>query len=413
MTSRKERLVEGLIDQRRATSVENLEYVLILPVWGDHHTTMLLRYCIPFLFTDGNIGAFPDQGLRVEIASRRVDFDRMRLDPNYQALARATRLRETEIDDLIDLSVPHRAMTECYLHVIRRLARPRDTVTILPTPDCILSRNALKRIVELIERGWRAVMVCGLRVTLETGGPILERLIAASPEGAGAVCERELVSVVLDHLHPISLTCDVRSDQFLTNWPSHVYWIAPDRSWLLAHCFHMHPLAVRGVPGKIDIHTTIDGDYLTELGAGPDELYICADSDELFCVELSPQSKRILGTLGSLTRRELLRFSVGYCNPLHRAFFPTAIHWRTSEATTVPADVTRQAEEFKVAVKRGSKIEELRRALEKTVRARPFLLLPGRFAWRSAQFAMRVVRHILRRSLSIARQVFGKRSAAP
>jgi hypothetical protein len=160
----------------------------------------------------------------------------------------------------------------------------------------------------------------------------------------------------------------------------------------------MHPLAVRGVPGRIDVHTTIDGDYLTELGARPEELYVCADSDEFFCVELSPESKRILGTLGRLTRRALVRFSVGYCNALHRAFFATAIHWRNSERSLVAPDVAREAEEFKAAVRRGSKIEELRRAAERTVRARPFLLLPIRLAWRSARLAMRISRHILRRA---------------
>jgi hypothetical protein len=350
---------------------QHLGYVLIVPVWGDHHTDLFLRYCIPFLLTDGNIGAFPNRKLKVHIASRRSDFARMHENANYRALAAATELIETEIDDVVDLSVPHRAMTECYLQVFRKLPRPGDTVTILPTPDCILSRNAFKKIVELIESGWRAVMVCGLRLTLETAGPLLDQMVAR-PKGAGGVSERELCSAVLDNLHPITLSCDVASNEFMVEWPSHVYWIAPDRSWLVGQCFHLHPLAVRGIPDAIDVDTTIDGDYLMGLGVDASQLYVCADSDELFCVELSPRAKRILKIVGRLTARKLVRFSLG-CNPLHVQFFARSIRWRGLREPQIPERVARQSLEFGRALKRGSKAEELRHAALLTLRRHPRL----------------------------------------
>ncbi len=167
-------------------------------------------------------------------------------------------------------------MSECYLNAVRELPDPDNTVTIFPTPDCFLSRDALSKIVAHMDAGWRAVMVCGLRITMETAGPQLDRLLAREG-GAQSVGERELTALVLENLHPITLTCDVASDAFMAEWPSHVYWVDRDRRWLIAHCFHLHPLAVRGVPAKIDINTTIDGDYLTELGVGPEKLYVCAE----------------------------------------------------------------------------------------------------------------------------------------
>lgn len=376
--------------------IRHLQYVLIVPVWGDHHTALFLRYCIPFLLTDGNVGAFPDRRLQVHVASRRSDFVRMHKDANYRSLAAVADLRETEIDDLVDLSVPHRAMTECYWHVTRSLPRPDDTVTILPTPDCIFSRNALMKIVELIETGWRGVMLCGLRLTLETAGPLLDQMVAASAKGAGGVSERELCSVILNNLHPITLSCNVASEEFMVNWPSHVYWVAPDRSWLIAHCFHLHPIAVRGVPDSIDIHTTIDGDYLLGLGVDAKQLYICADSDEFFCAELSPHAKRILGPVGRLTKRALVRFSVSGCNPLHRGFFAQSIRWRGPREARIPEDVLRQAEEFCIAVARGSKLEELRHSVKMTIKRISLLLFVARFSLRAARWAMRRARHMVR-----------------
>jgi hypothetical protein len=383
----------GPIEAPPGKPTQNLRYVLIIPVWGDHHTTLFLRYCIPFLLTDGNVGAFPDRRLQVHIASRRSDFVRMNQDANYRSLAAAADLRETEIDDLVNLSVPHRAMTECYLHVIRSLPQPDDTVTILPTPDCILSRNALKKIIERMEGGWRAVMVCGLRLTLETAGPVLDQMIA-SPEGAAGLNERELCSVALNNLHPITLSCNVASEEFMVTWPSHVYWVAPDRSWLMAHCFHLHPIAVRGVPRSIDIHSTIDGDYLLGLGAVSRQLCICPDSDDFFCVELSPHAKRILGPVGRLTKRALVRFSVSGCNPLHRGFFAQCIRWRGQREARIPEDVLCQAEEFCIAVERGSKLEELRHAVKMMIMRIPLLLLVARFSLRATRWAMRRARQM-------------------
>lgn len=365
-----------------------LRYVLIMPVWGDHHTGLFLRYFIPFLMTDGNVGAFPDRSLRVHVTSRRADLARMREDANYQKLSATVDLIETEIDNIIDLSVPHRAMTECYLYAVRRIEKADDTVTIFPTPDCILSRNSLTEIVTLMEAGWRGIMVCGLRLTLESSGPLLDRMLA-HPGGANGIDERELCSVVLDNLHPITLTCDVASDQFMFTWPSHVYWTAPDRTWLIAHCFHLHPLAVRGVPKLIDIHTTIDGGYLMGLGADANQLYVVADSDHFFCVELSPHAKVLTTNLGRLKTHDLVRFSMVGCNPLHMKFFAKPIKWRGQSEPKIPADVAAQAAMFVAAVERGSIVEKGRHIAISTINRYSALSIPARFLRRCWRFAHR------------------------
>src|SRR5262249_5776877 len=156
-----------------------------------------------------------------------------------------------------------------------------------------------------IEGGVRAVMLCGLRLDLESAGPMLEGLLA---RGADRTGEPELSDLALQHLHPIALRCDIASSEFWVGWPAHVYWIACDRSWLLAQCFHLHPMAVRGIPEVIDVNTTIDGDYLLSLKVPPDRFYFCENSDELVCLELSPRAKRINSRTGTFAPRHLCRF---------------------------------------------------------------------------------------------------------
>jgi hypothetical protein len=334
---------------------ERFHYVLVMPVWGDHHTGLLLRYCVPFLLTNGNIGAFPDRQLQVYLTSRRADFARMRQDRSYQRLGALTRLVEIEIDDIIDLTQPYQAMTRCYMHALQMLAAPERTVTFFPTPDCILSRDALRVMKRRIEAGARAVMLCGLRVELESVAPLLGQMVA-STSGTGGISERELAALGLRHLHPISKGCDAASSEFLVGCPAHVYWIAPDRSWLLAHCFHLHPMAVRGVPTVIDPDATIDGDYLLGLGLEADQCYICQNSDELLALELSPKAKRIDARIGRLSERHLSRFSAIATNTLHRDFFTKRILFRGVQEPEIPPDVTLRTTAFVDAVKQGPKV---------------------------------------------------------
>jgi hypothetical protein len=366
-----------------------------MPVWGDHHTELFLEYCIPFLLTEGNIGSFPDRRLQVHVASRRADFARMRTHPSYGRLRELTSINEVEIDEFIDITTPHRAMTQCYLHVVRDLPSPERVVTIFPTPDCILSRNALLQIKQRIEAGFRAVMLCGLRLQLEAVRPLLDEIIS-SELGPNALGERELTGLALQHLHPISQRCDVNSNEFWIGWPSHLYWIGPDRDWLLAHCFHLHPMAVRGVPKTIDIESTIDGDYLLALGIASSEYYVCKNSDELLCLELSSESKRINTRTGSLKSRHLSRFLAIGSNPLHHAFFANPIVFRTDREPAPSRDTKQQIEHFIHAVQRGPGIiYRFQGSLFATIRATPALRQLARAVLRVGRWARRQARELL------------------
>jgi hypothetical protein len=375
-------------------SPAGLQYMLIIPVWGEYHTGLFLQYCIPFLLTDGNIGSFPDRQLQVHVTSRRADFAHMRRHPNYARLRDLTTLREVEIDDLVDTGTPHRAMTECYLHVLRNLTSAEHTVTIFPTPDCILSRNALLRIKGRMEEGYRAMMMCGLRLELESMQPLLDQII--SGERINALTERTLTELALRHLHPISQRCNVSSDEFWIGWPSHLYWVSPQRDWLLAHCFHLHPMAVRGVPERIDVESTIDGNYLLSLGIKPAEYYICDSSDELLCFELSPAPKRINTRAGRLRPRHLARFLAMGSNPLHHSFFEHPILFRTEKTPAIPRDVTKQIEDFVITVQRGPPwFYRYLGILFTTIRSRPALRRPARLLLRAGRASARQARRLL------------------
>src|SRR5262249_43468558 len=174
------------------------------------------------------------------------------------------------------------------------------------------------------------------------------------------------------HLHPIALHCDTASSEFWVGWPAQLYWMAPDRSWLLAHCFHLHPMAVQGIPRAIDLNTTIDGDYLLSLNIHHDQFYFCEDSRELVCLELSPSAKRINTRTGRLAPCHLSRFMALYGNSLHRRFFAQPILIRGSREAAIPAEVKAEAEQLIRLVERGPNfLDRCVGAIFSTIRENP------------------------------------------
>ena len=231
-------------------------------------------------------------------------------------------------------------------------------------------------------------MICGMRLTLETVGSLLDKILA-SPGGADSFSEREFAGVALENLHPISLRAAVSSDQFMATWPSHVYWVSPKRDWALAHCFHLHPLAVRGVPARIDVNTTIDGNYLDELGVAPQQLFVVGDSENLIAIEVSPREKTIEAPEGRFTIGSLVRFAAR-CSYLHREFFAKPIFWRAPGIDKLPQDILDEAASCIAAVKKGSVYEDIRFRLISFIQNVPVLLFIARLIVRSGRKAKRI-----------------------
>jgi hypothetical protein len=155
-------------------------------------------------------------------------------------------------------------------------------------------------------------------------------------------------------------------------------------------------MAVRGVPERIDIESTIDGDYLLSLGISPAEYYVCDSSDELLCFELSPAPKRINTRTGRLKPRHLARFLAMGSNPLHHRFFEHAILFHTEAVPVIPRDTTQQIESFIATVRRGPPVFDRRvGALFAAIRTRPGLRQAARLALRAGRVIVRQARRLL------------------
>lgn len=338
-------------------SSDRLQYAIIVPFWGEEFRRLFLAYCVPFLLTEGNVGHFNRKNLSIYIVTRAEDLDEMHKCTHFDDLCQKTEVIELQIDRKIDLNSPspYKAVSECYSLALNELWRKhtpkarQNVVTIFFTPDQIISRNGLGEIARIMGLGYQAILIAGVRLNLSSVAPHLDA-ITASPGGPDETSEDVLCKLGLHHLHPISLSHDVASPEFLLEWPSHLYWIAPDRSWLVARCFHMHPLAVQGLQRTFKTRTTIDGDYVLQRKINEEKVYICTNSRRIVTFELSPPEKKVADRHGPFDMDAVVRFSNEFCNRVNDIGFDRKVIFSTGGDPDIPYEIRRQADEVAAAV---------------------------------------------------------------
>ncbi len=295
----------------------------IVPVWGRQFCEIFTKTCLPFLLSPGNLEAIANvDGSRFVIVTTYADREFLEAEESVALLKKIIPVEYHLVDGFADFGSSHRAMSACYA---RAMTSPSvvsgETCFIFLTPDSIWSEGAFRRLKELIGQGYCAVMAMGLRTELENISPILQNKISQSTTGGVGIAVDELVALALSNLHSMSKAHNwVSGNRFLNAWPSHLYWWDKKDS-LIAHCFHMHPLAVLSKPGKTDIGDTIDGKYLENLNYPADKYYLVQGNEDFLGVELSPSKRNWDLELGYPSIEKVQEFGFWYATPRHWHFF--------------------------------------------------------------------------------------------
>ena len=148
--------------------------------------------------------------------------------------------------------------------------------------------------------------------------------------------------LALSNLHPISLSLDVASPKFNTGCPSQLYWMGRDRSWLVAHCFHLHPLAVRLQGNKGRIGNSIDGDWLESLAIAESAVHTSKGDEAIYVYELSPGDRSVGRRTHGFSFSEIERFAIRSTNALHRRNVTERIYFNGAD---VPPQVLQRIDE--------------------------------------------------------------------
>ncbi len=259
-------------------------YHLIMQVWGELYTRLLTDVCLPALLAPGNIPALAaDRPTVFRIFTTEPDMARFRASPAYAELLRYATVEFNSLDAAPD-GDKYAAMTDIHRHIVRDAA-DRNLALIWLVPDSIWADGSLQTVVRAVAAGKRAVMQSAVKVNRSMALPYFEERLAGQP--AVAVGAREIVQVALDHMHRHYRAWFWDAPKFSRN-PANVYWRVDDTGFVLRG-FHLHPLMLHPERAVTDFISTFDDDLPLLACPSFEHIYVAADSDEAFHVDLADE----------------------------------------------------------------------------------------------------------------------------
>jgi hypothetical protein len=305
---------------------KNKIYHLIVPVWGDSFTSLFADICLPMLMTPGNLDAFlGEKGHTFVICTTIKDAKYLADHPSILLLREYIEVEFIFIDGIVcDLNLSHMAMSECYSLAIQSpKIIPGETYFIFLTPDSFWSSNTFRRLKEVANDGYEVAMAMGLRTKRESIEPNLNNILN-NRQKKSELSSETLVTLALQNIHQMSSAHEWSlGKRFLNIWPSHIYWMG--KNFIVARCFHMHPIMVKSKIGSMLIGDTIDGKFLANLRYPFSKYYISRGSDDFFGIELSPKKRNWGQSLYEPTIGSVIKFGVMHASKLHWDLFKHSI----------------------------------------------------------------------------------------
>lgn len=265
----------------------------ITVTWGTLFTDLLLKVLLPNQLTPGNLGYFRGKpGCRYKVYTTADDARRIAAAPIFvklQAIMPVDLIVVTGLGQRSGFQAAYDDMTWCHKSAI--VAGERDGAAMLFLPgDAIWSEGSFRRLADLVDAGFAAVLVPGIRLVLESYVDcFIERFYDAASIQAKAQA-RDLAAHALPHLHPLTRACFLDSPRFI-QYPSHMIVPVEGQGFLLKG-FHMHPAIIKPMVTGGDVEMTIDHDYLDRACPDPSRIHVVEDSDEILQVAVDREDHR-------------------------------------------------------------------------------------------------------------------------
>jgi hypothetical protein len=253
-------------------------------VWGKWHSGVFLDVNLPSLLAPDNLAAFAERhNVLYRIFTSANDVKRIK---STKAFEQASQIVQFEF---IECAVENTTNPIGMHHELWRRsitdAEKAGAMVLFVPPDVIWANGCMRHVAELAAAGKRAIFMTYMRVVSETCVPAaMERYL--SQDGAVLnASSRELVSLMMDHIHPLTLTYLRDSPNFPIH-PEFILWSVPGEGFLMR-------VLVREMfaydPALVDLNQQA----LPAHPIDPEILHYINDSDDLFALSLAPLTKDI------------------------------------------------------------------------------------------------------------------------
>ncbi|MCC6779458.1 MAG: hypothetical protein IT537_22990 [Hyphomicrobiales bacterium] len=274
--------MNAVTTQRSGSGFDSGQVTFVMGAWGHWHVDMFLSLCLPSLLSPRNLPAFVGAHRpRYVIFTTAADRRTMEQAPLWHRFAELVST-EFELLRASDIREPIATQQRIWSRAIDMVSRRNDFLFLMP-PDVVWGEGSLAAMARALTAGCRIVFVpWHIRVVAETFVPAMRAKLGERGSVDG-ISGRDLVRLSLEHLHPLNAAYRIDGPYF----PYHPeILLHPVRhQGLLARIIALTPALFR----PVDI--ALNRNKLAVEVYPDDELYLPADSDELFLASLTPLAK--------------------------------------------------------------------------------------------------------------------------
>lgn len=296
-------------------------------MWGDDFVDLFLKVGLPSELSPHNLQIYQGtQGIKYKIYTTVVDAEKIK---NSLAFAKLKEIVEAEII-IIDQWINENkyvAMNNCHKNAIE-IARVESAFLVFTAPDHVWADGAFMNMMKIVEQGYEIIMMGVPRPNTETFVPDFLGHYFHSECIWPSISAKELVRLVMCHLHPYAQSIFWDAEKFNNDLPSHIYWNVSETGFF-ARCFHLHPLLVK--PSNQELPSdSVDGDYIMNACPVFKEIYVVQDSDEIFFASLTSKED-MNGHTDTKSITRIINWAKKHTNSHHRSYVKKIIRFHVDE----------------------------------------------------------------------------------
>jgi hypothetical protein len=324
-------------------------------VWGAAYTDAFLNVCVRSLLSPGNLPVFAKHtDSHYTIYTTEADF------PRFQSSAVFGRLTDLVKVEFGVIRVPgfvdkYKRMTQCHAHGISSM-RHEDCGFFIMSPDVVWADGSFARLLELSRLPTRLIAMATMpRVVKETFLPAYANRLS----GRDALSPRDLVSLSLEHMHPVTRSQFWDDPARTGTGPGDLLWRVGDEGFVV-RAFQLQPVLIRPVDRDAIPEVAFDADYPRKACPNPTDVLVITDSDEVHCVDFTSLGTPNLVLAGYQTVEGTTRWAAANTDTFHRALVTHTVRIHRTDMSHAWTAAERRSDEVIAEVL--SRLEDLNMA---------------------------------------------------